>query len=270
MAGQRAALSVSATVGVAAATLLVVGGILAGPSVLECSRDSNGFGACLRDKVADTGLIAPGGERVERPDIVADISSEPGPPPAPTGWMEAKANEYEPAPGVPVDLISSPVSVSVAEAPPPAEASVEVAVMPPVELAKPVQAPAGEIASVTLDGAESGLIAEGAASDEPQPPAEVALAGPQGEVTALSPRPEMSIDGAAVLAQPEGLRAEGAGPAPQEPSAAPVELHVAVGGEPISAPPPIAVEFDPQYPNVLVLPPPAEGDDSSFRALQLD
>ena len=108
----------SATVGVAAATLLVVGGILAGPAILECSRDSKGFGACLRDKVADTGLIAPDTERTERPEIVADISSEPTLPQAPAGWMEANANEYDPPASVPVDLSSSPAAIAAVEAAP--------------------------------------------------------------------------------------------------------------------------------------------------------
>jgi hypothetical protein len=269
LAGHRAALSVSATVGVAVATLLVVGGILAGPAILECSRDSNGFGACLRDKAADTGLIAPDAERTERPDVVADVSSEPPLPPAPMGWMEAAANEYEAPASVPVDLAATAAGIAAMEAEPVSEAPVEVAIVPPTELATATPVVGTEMATVTLDGAEPGLMAEGVPSGEAAPVGEVALAGPQGAVTAMAPTPEAAIDGAAALAAPDGLLVE----SPiviDEPVAAPVELQAEVSVAPVEAPPPVAVEFNPQYPNVLVLPPPAEGDNSSFRSLQLN
>ena len=122
-----------------------------------------------------------------------------------------------------------------------------------------------------LDGAELGLLAEGTAPGETPAPAEVALVGPQGEVTAMSPMPVMPVDGAAMLAEPDGLLVEGTTIEPPEPIAAPVELQAEASAEPIKAPPPATIiEFNPQYPNVLVLPPPTTGDNSSFRSLQLD
>ena len=259
----------SATLGVAAATLLVVGGILAGPSILECSGHSGAFGTCLRDKLADTGLVSP------EPRTVADAPSEPSATPAPAGWMEAKANEYEPATSATADLISAPAAITATEVPPPAKMPVDVAVVPPTELAAAAPAPLEDATAVALDGDATGLIGRASASAEPPPPAEVALTGPEGEVTALSLAPEASVDGTAGLTPPRG-RAEGFVQAPPAPDVAPVDLQATAGAEPIAAPagvtppPPAVVEFDPQYPNVLVLPPPAEGDNSSFRALQLD
>ncbi len=108
----------------------------------------------------------------------------------------------------------------------------------------------------------------------------------------MSPVLNVPVEGAAVLAQPGGLsvaaapagenvaatvtpepiespgRLTVAEPASSEP--APAELTVEAGVEPVPAPPPVAVEFTPQYPNVIVLPPPASGDNSSFRSLQLN
>src|SRR3569623_1992676 len=57
LAGARAAASVSLTIGVAFVTLLVAGGILAGPAILDCSHQSGGIGACLRAKEQDAGLL---------------------------------------------------------------------------------------------------------------------------------------------------------------------------------------------------------------------
>ncbi len=259
----------SATLGVAAATLLVVGGILAGPSLLECSGNSGALVACLRDKLHDTGIVSP------EPETAADTPSESGAAPVPAGWMEAKANEYEAATSASADLISAPASITAVEASPPAEIPVEVAVVPPAELAAAVPRPTEDALAVALDGDAASLLARGTASATPPPPAAVALVGPQGEVTALSLAPEVSVDGTTGLTQPPG-RAEGFVEAPPEQDAGPVELQASASAEPIAAPatvkppPPVVVEFDPQYPNVLVLPPPAEGDNSSFRALQLD
>ena len=39
------------TFGIAAATLVVVIAVLAGPSVVECSSSADGLGACLRGKI---------------------------------------------------------------------------------------------------------------------------------------------------------------------------------------------------------------------------
>ncbi len=291
LAGHRASNSVYATLGVAAATLLVVGGILAGPSILECSRDADGFGACLRDKVAESGLIAPDDERIEKPDVVADISSEPSAPPPPTGWMEANANELEPPVAVPVDLAGTPVDLAAIEVVPEAEVPVEVAVAPAAELATAALAPSDEPASVQLAGPELSVVAEGALSSEPSEPAQVALTGPEGAIVAAGPALHAPVEAAAVLTQPAELSAEATpsepeadatvtpepieppgtltvvDPTPSEP--APVDLTAEASVEPVPAPAPV-IAFNPQYPNVLMLPPPAEGDNSSFRSLQLN
>jgi hypothetical protein len=292
LAGHRATNSVYATLGVAAATLIVAGGILAGPSILECSRDAKGFGACLREKVAESGLIAPGDESVEKPDVVADISSEPSIPVPPTGWMEANANEYEPPLSGSIDLAGTPADIAAVEVVPSVEAPVEVAIAPAAELSTAALEPDAGTAVVALGGPELDPIAEGGTSSEPPAPTRVALVGPDGQITAVVPILDAPIGGAAVLAQPGGLQAKAAptepaadaaivpkpivppgtvtvvDPVPSEP--APVELTAEASVEPAPVPEPVVIQFNPQYPNVIVLPPPTVGDNSSFRSLQLN
>ncbi|MEO6012763.1 MAG: hypothetical protein ABIQ30_04150 [Devosia sp.] len=102
MAGARTSISVSATIGVAMATLLVVGGILAGPAILDCSKDSAHFGACLRDKVSNSGLIGPEQETIERPALISEVPPDTPPIHAEAsraqGWIEANATEYPGSP----------------------------------------------------------------------------------------------------------------------------------------------------------------------------
>jgi hypothetical protein len=271
LTARHAALSVSATVGVAIATLMVVGGILAGPAIIECSRDSNGFGACLRDKMAESGLISPDTEGIERPEIVADIpSAEPSAPETPTGWMEANANEYEPPASAFVDLTGTPADMAAAELAPVPEVPVEVAVTPPIELATGIASPEGDTGTVTLDGAELNLVAEGAPSSEAAAPADVALVGPPGEIAVTSAMPALPVDPVTALSEPKGLVAEGRGPEEAVTTVTPEPAPAELEAEAIEAPPPVAIEFNPQYPNVLVLPPPVTGDNSSFRSLQLN
>ena len=261
----------SATIGVAVATLLVAGGIVAGPSILECSSDSNGFGTCFRDKLAAAGLLAPEAAPTGPPGIVADAPGEPPPAPAPAGWMQAAANEYEAPAGAPVELSGPAAGIAaIAAAPEAAPPPMVVAVVPPMELAVAAPAPAAAAATVTLEGAEPGLAAGSSSSSGPAAPAEVALAGPPGKVAVMAPTPEADNDGAALLSGPEGALAGAAPEVAPDPVIVPLELQAEASAEPIEAPPPIAPEFDPQYPNVLVLPPPAEGDNSSFRSLQLN
>ncbi|SMQ61504.1 Nucleoid-associated protein YgaU, contains BON and LysM domains [Devosia lucknowensis] len=45
------------TIGAAAATLLVILGVLSGPSIVSCFNSSDGMGQCLRGKMADVGLV---------------------------------------------------------------------------------------------------------------------------------------------------------------------------------------------------------------------
>jgi hypothetical protein len=266
----RAAASVYATLGVAAATLVAVGGILAGPTLLECSTNPDGFGACLRDKMAEGGLIGPDVERAEKPDLIADISSEPSVPEPQPGWMEAAANEYEPPVSVPVELAGGPAAITAAEIAPEALPLVEIEVAPVSEFATAALVQGAEPATVELEGPASGLVAEGASSTE-APAVEVALVGPEGAVTAVSPPLATPLGGTAVLTEP-GELAPGAVTvlAPPSLGPVPVELRAEATVDPVPEPAQVVIEFNPSYPNVLVLPPPAEGDNSSFRSLQLN
>jgi len=47
------------TIGAAAATLVVILGILSGPSIVSCFNSEDGLGLCLRGKMADLGLVPP-------------------------------------------------------------------------------------------------------------------------------------------------------------------------------------------------------------------
>ena len=75
--------------------------------------------------------------------------------------MEAAANEYEAPASVPVDLAATTADIAAMEAEPVSEAPVEVAIVPPTELATATPVVGTEVATVTLDGAEPGLAAEG-------------------------------------------------------------------------------------------------------------
>jgi hypothetical protein len=269
LAGHRAATSVYATLGVAAATLLVVGGILAGPAVLECSREGGSFGACLRDKAGDSGLIAP------EPAIE---------PPPPAGWMEAAANEYDAPASTPVDLLGSPAALLADHLSAPSSEPLEVAIAPAAGLAAVTAVPSAEAATVALIGPEGEVSAE-IAPATPPPSGTAALNQPEtGVLSAGALQPEVAevvvapqrIDPADDLTS--AVEPPPSAPAPVE--LEPVEPQPAPPGEPEPAEdaapeqafsePVIVVEFNPQYPNVLVLPPPVAGDDSSFRSLQLD
>jgi hypothetical protein len=264
----RAATSVYATLGVAAATLVVVGAILVGPSILECSKDGGGLGACLRDKAADNGLISP------------DVSSEP-PPPA--GWMEAVANEYEPPVSASVALEDAPVELAVVAAETSSSAAVDVAIAPAAELATIAPAQEETPVSVALVGPEGAISADVTVADI-APDAPVVLSQPvDGTLTAETPT-EPVVD-VAIAVEPIDLADDltsAVEPPPSEPavadlSAEPLPAEPSAEPVPSSEPPPapssepaIVVEFNPNYPNVIVLPPPVVGDDSSFRSLQLN
>lgn len=263
----RAATSVYATLGVAAATLVVVGAIIAGPSILDCSKDPGGFGACLRDKLGDSALTSP------------DVSSEQ--PPA-GGWMEAVANEYEPPVSTPVELEGTAADLLAEAAESSVSTAVEVAVAPAAELATLAPAQEEVPVSVALVGPEGAISADVAVANL-ESGTTIALSEPvDGTLTADTPS-EAVVD-VAVAVEPidpaedltsavEPLPSE---PAPvelsaePEPSSEPVPPPQPEPPAPSSSEPPIVVEFNPSYPNVIVLPPPREGDDSSIRTLQLN
>jgi hypothetical protein len=268
LVANRAATSVYATLGVAAATLVVVGAILAGPSILECSRDPGGVGACLRDRLTDSVPVVPAPEP-EQPDMIADVSSEPSVP-APTGWMDVNANEYEPLAGEPVELAGVAADITATELLPAVEPPAAIAVPPVSEFATAALAPSVEVAPVELYAPALDLLAEAASSSEP-PAVDVALVGPEGQVVTVAPVPVAPIGGAAILTQPDELPAGTLTVlAPPLAEPVPVELRAEVEAAPVPEPAPVVIEFNPEYPNVLVLPPPVVGDDSSFRSLQLN
>lgn len=108
MAGRGTSLSL--TFGVAFATLVVVGGILAVPAVVDCSHQPQSFGACLRDKVQHSGLGPKPAPPVQMPVASSELAPPDKPPvvaeapPQGAGWIEAHANEYEPAVAASVEL----------------------------------------------------------------------------------------------------------------------------------------------------------------------
>ena len=330
MAGANAATSLSLTISVAVATLVVVTGILAGPTILDCARDGSKFGACLRDRVADSGLIAPEGETIEKPELVSETPPPLPPlveePPPPAGWIEANANEYAPRDPASVVLVApkgalklageagvtpppvvdvalvrrdGDISATVPEASATAPATAAITaragdisatgrVTGPAALTVDVAlaAPAGTLdASVGVPDAPDAALAEivartgdlsaaGNAAPEVTGSTEVALAGPTGDLSAtgLAPMPVVPLP--PVLLGPRGtVSAVGVGDTG-------VSLEASVSPSRVVAPartsrlPPIAPRavngFDPQFPDVLVLPPPITGEESSFRTLQLN
>jgi hypothetical protein len=83
----RATASMSLMIGVAAATSLIVAGILAGPALLDCNRAPGGIAACLRAKVDATGLL-PEAPKGAAPPLASAIA-----PPGSPGWIDVNATE---------------------------------------------------------------------------------------------------------------------------------------------------------------------------------
>lgn len=258
MAGAHPTASIATTIGVACATLLVMGGILAGPAVLDCSADQRGFGACLRDHMAGSGLVSPEDEQINRPPLVSEVPAEPEmavseealvsvEPAKPTGWIDAQATELASEPSAAVALKAPGGTIDVAARPPAADGAA---------VAATLASPKGEMRA-------------GGANIEPTAPAQSALAPQLGAVATTGSIGALPLPWAAeLIGRPP--------PAFEEPL---VEAAVEVPAPPVAepeaapaaaAPPPQVVRFDPQYPNVLVLPAPAKGEDSSFRTLQLN
>jgi len=71
------------TFAAAAGTLVVVIGVLAGPSILHCSSAAEGFFACLRGEVVQAGLMP--GEQPPAPSVAAEAKPAPEEPAAPAG-----------------------------------------------------------------------------------------------------------------------------------------------------------------------------------------
>lgn len=277
MAGARAATSLSFTIGIAFATLVVGGGILATPALLDCSHQPQSFGACLRGKVIDGGFLPP----EPAPPTVA--SSEPASRPA--GWIEANATEYEtPASGT-AELSAEPGRLDAFGALPSAEISAGVALSDPgtavsadglILLPAPsADAALAPIITGSIDAAGDGAWASGLAGDasiEPPalrpPPQAVGHVGitarGQGRAS-LAPQLIADLSPTPPLAEI----------APTPPPKAPPRLmppmvpRAAALVKPAPAPQPRSPKYDPRYPNVLVLPPPNTGENSSFATLEV-
>ncbi|MCP8884190.1 LysM peptidoglycan-binding domain-containing protein [Devosia sp. XJ19-1] len=75
------------TIGAAAVTLLVILGVLSGPSIVSCFNSADGMGQCLRGKMTEVGLIpaapAPAVAEVETPTDGSAASVEVAIPPEP-------------------------------------------------------------------------------------------------------------------------------------------------------------------------------------------
>lgn len=300
MAGHRASASIYATVGIAAATLVVMGGILAGPAILGCAGEPEGMAACLRDRASDTGLLAPGDAPPSEIEI-GELPAEPEmPSPPPPGWMEATANEYQPSRLVPVDLSASLAGVTAAEAEPISEPPASVAMMPVPVLDAAGRESGAPAIPVALGASENALRATGATVLGSAPSAAVRPDPGTVVVEQISPASEVAepIHVTSLSGAGEWVRANPVEPAkaeveplplanaldvtssvPAVPDPATVELQDDIDAvapaptpQPEVAPPPSQppMAFNPQYPNVLVLPPPVSGDNSSFRSLQLD
>ncbi|UXN73338.1 hypothetical protein N8D56_20980 [Devosia sp. A8/3-2] len=97
------------TLGAAAVTLVVVIGVLAGPSVVSCFNGEGNMGQCLRGKMTDAGILPSQSTALATPEQTAP--AEPAavtPAPAPEPSVAAPQPEATPpAPEVPSDLIGA-------------------------------------------------------------------------------------------------------------------------------------------------------------------
>jgi len=231
LARSRAAASLTLTVGLALVTLVVMGAVLVGPTIADCAGDS--LAACLRDRVV----------------------TRPAPePPRPVGWLEVNATEYEPPPPAAVTLTAPAGTLALAGAAP--------AATPPAPAAATLAALPGELTA--------------AAAPPTAVPAAPVLLAPVGAVAAIGTAGGEGVSPAtAALAAPIGSLSAGMAPATPPMSPA-IELHAPEKtiSSPIQVPKIEAetrlpvIRFDPAFPNVVVLPAPNTGPDSSIRMLE--
>lgn len=186
-------------------TLLVASGILAGPTILECSRQSGTIGACLRAKVQDAGLLPNEASSSSSAPLVSIQTTTPPVEARSQGWLEANANEYE-----------GPASTGIAELAPPVGtigAGGTLTVKPALQGRTTVHAPAGTVAAI------------GRTLPAPDAAADVALANPPGRLDAAGQLPSAANDRAAqvALAVPGG-RLDASGKIVARPDGAVVDL----------------------------------------------
>lgn len=301
MARGNTAASVSTTIGAATATLFVVGAILAWPIVSGCSGSAGGFGACLRDMLAERGILAPEDYSTERPGAPDVPAPLPVPPRPPSGWLEARAAEIAPNAIAPIELVGSPAGELSGEGMSVLGVAPRVSLAPTPKLDATVDAQRKPpVGSVRLRETFGGLEAVGVEGDEDAPVARVALVGPVGAITAQILAPAAAGEPAARLVPPveagrlsvevptdrgssmtplvlEPLPAEPAFPTIPMEAPAEMELTAEIIPMPVAPPSSPVVEaevpafiFNPAYPNVLMLPAPATGENSSIRTLTLD
>jgi hypothetical protein len=290
LAASRAAASVSLTIGATFATLLVAGGILAGPAIVDCSRQPDGVGACLRAKFDQSGLrqhalVPPAPSAV--PETPASVAPPTLAEARPQGWLEANATEYEPPASMGTASLVAPVGR--------VDAIGSLGVPPVVPGEVAVTSPQGSLAA-------GGRMSSAA----PDPVADIALVEPAGRLTANGSavaQPDTAITsrgaepavarGTALITGSIGGASAPHGTATLEatlepPAAAPLPIEIRLPPAPIRpkpvarpAPPRAAaavpartgprrvIKADPRYPNVIVLPPPNTGENSSFATLEV-
>lgn len=262
-----------------------MGGILAGPAVLDCSTDSDGLGACLRDRLVNSGLLAPIETQTDMPMLISElpvtpelpVSGEPAvavEPPKPVGWIEARAGEFAGDMPAAAALSAPAGALDIAIAPVPVEAGQAALVAPGGQLRATATPPPVMQAELALAPKLGALQAGGGLGAGPSLEAGAApLVGPSAQIAATGGIGSGTATAAAELSAPL--------PVPEpEPEAVPepapvfetplVEISAELPPAPPVIEPPPPIRFDPDYPNVLVLPAPASGEDSSFRTLQLN
>ena len=318
MTGARAATSLSLTIGIAFATLLVAGGIVTGPAILDCSHNPDGFGACLRGKVVQTGLLPADARPLPLSALSSELSSAEltSPPivaavPLPKpGWMAANATEYEPPPPSVAALSGEPGRVDAAgTAPGAAEAAAEIALAEPAgEMRARGLIPAGDNSGaevalaepagrLSVDGAAvaisrtgdvslvprvgsieasgrglPGATASGRAITEPLPQGRSVVSGRIGRNASAAGRAALAATLVADLSPAPALEQIAVAPQILPPKLDPRRLTSPPRAAALRDPKPMPsppVKYDPRYPNVLVLPPPNRGENSSFATLEV-
>jgi len=264
LAVSRTAASLSLTIGVAVATLLVAGGILAGPSILECGRDGGTFGACLRAKAAGAGLIhapvvADPDKTSSRPDgwIAADATEYVSPPPATAnltagaGAVAADGSVASPrGPSGSTAMARAPGALTATAGPSPVSSPTDIALAAP-------PSPAGQGAAITagpagasadLLGPPGSVIVTGAVPLAPLAKAEATVAAMPGVLTtegAIAPAPPVPAR-SAMIAAPGAVDATSAAPSspPQAVAAlSPVLGEISAAGDVPSTPPTAQVDL---------------------------
>ena len=279
MAGARAAASLSLTIAVACATLLVVGGILVGPTILECSQKPGSVMACVDEKFArwqgsseaQSSLVPQIASSSSSVALSAPLFVEGANKP---GWIDARATEFE-----------SP-HASVVEA--------------PKSSAERASSAASMAASVLDDRASEAPAGTGPAVDVadvdpltplariPQALLTTSMIAPQRPWASLDPKPQVRPAPSLASAPPitgsispsplDTIVEPPPMPRPAIEAAPPaVELTPSPQSSPLPAPPeklatvkrpkPPTFRNDPRFPNVVVLPPPNSGSGSSFVVL---